>query len=61
MFLVDLDKYLLIGILPDRTQAELKKTFLQWGSDVLEQIEEVSIDLWKGYKNIVSEGYPADY
>jgi transposase len=53
LFLVDLDKSLLIGILPDRTQEELKKTFLQWGSDVLEQIEEVSIDLWKGYKNLV--------
>jgi transposase len=38
-FLVDLDKSLLIGILPDRTQDELNKTFLQWGSDVLEQIE----------------------
>lgn len=56
--LVDLDKSLLIGILPDRTQEELKKTFLDWGSDVLEQIEEVSIDLWKGYKNIVLELMP---
>ena len=29
-----------------------------WGTEVLEQIEEVSIDLWKGYKNLVTELIP---
>jgi len=56
--LVDLDRSSLIGILPDRTQEEIRKTLEGWGSEVLEQIEEVSIDLWKGYKNIVLELMP---
>lgn len=56
--LVDLDKSSLIAILPGRTQAEIRQTLMQWGSDVLEKIEEVSIDLWKGYKNVVLELMP---
>ncbi|MEG4593041.1 transposase [Microcoleus sp. F8_C2] len=31
---------------------------LGWGKEVLEQIEEVSIDLWKGYRNVVIELMP---
>jgi transposase len=56
--LVDLDSSSLIGILRDRTQEEIRKTLEQWGSEVLEQIEEVSIDLWKGYKTVVVELMP---
>jgi len=29
-----------------------------WGTEVLESIEEVSIDLWKGYRNLVIELMP---
>jgi transposase len=29
-----------------------------WGTEVLESIEEVSIDLWKGYKNLGTELMP---
>ncbi len=51
--LIDLDKSKLIGILPARTQEEISQVLRGWGKEVLESIEEVSIDLWKGYKNLV--------
>lgn len=56
--LIDLDKSKLIGILPVRTQAEISQVMRGWGTEVLESIEEVSIDLWKGYKNLVIELMP---
>ena len=31
---------------------------LSWGEEVLGDIEEVSIDLWKGYKSLVTEIMP---
>jgi len=56
--LVDLDTSKLLVILSNRTQEVIKKTLTEWGSEVLEQIEEVSIDLWKGYKKLVTELMP---
>ncbi|HEY9298132.1 MAG TPA: ISL3 family transposase [Phormidium sp.] len=56
--LIDLDKSKLIGILPFRTQEEISQVMKGWGTEVLESIEEVSIDLWKGYKNLVKELMP---
>lgn len=56
--LVDIDRAELLAILPSRKQEEIKKLLLAWGSDVLDRIEEVSIDLWKGYKSLVIELMP---
>lgn len=56
--LVDLDLSKLLMILESRTKEELKKVLLGWGEEVLEGIEEVSIDLWKGYKSLVTEIMP---
>nr|WP_244919493.1 transposase [Nostoc commune] len=56
--LVDLDTSKLIAILSDRTQEIIKKTLIEWGTELLEQIKEVSIDLWRGYKNLVLELMP---
>jgi len=56
--LIDLEKSKLIGIMPARTQEEISKVLRGWGTEVLESIEEVSIDLWKGYKNLVTELMP---
>ncbi|MFN7864937.1 MAG: transposase, partial [bacterium] len=53
--LVNLDTRKLIAILEKRTQEELRETLTGWGKEVLEQIEEVSIDLWLPYKNLVKE------
>ena len=56
--LIDLDTSKLIAILSGRTQEIIKETLIGWGTEVLKQIEEVSIDLWKGYKNLVTELMP---
>nr|MDZ8167749.1 ISL3 family transposase [Nostoc sp. CmiSLP01]MDZ8286378.1 ISL3 family transposase [Nostoc sp. ChiSLP01] len=56
--LVDLDTSKLIAILSGRTQEIIKETLVGWGTKILEQIEEVSIDLWQGYKNLVTELIP---
>ena len=45
--------------LEKRTQEELRETLTGWGKEVLEQIEEVSIDLWLPYKNLVKELMPS--
>jgi transposase len=56
--LIDLEKSKLLGIIEGRTQSEISQVLKVWGKEVLEQIEEVSIDLWKGYKNLVIELMP---
>lgn len=57
--LIDLDKSKLVAILEARTQEKIKETFTAWGPEVLEQIKEVSIDLWKPYKSLVEELMPS--
>ena len=56
--LVDLDTHKLIEIVKSRRMSELRLVFEGWGSEVLEQIREVSIDLWSPYKNLVEELMP---
>jgi transposase len=56
--LIDLETSKLITILPGRTQVDIKNVLISWGTEVLEQIEEVSIDLWSGYKTLVMELIP---
>lgn len=57
--LPDLDTSKLIALLEGRTQEVIKETLRGWGTEVLSQIEEVSIDLWQGYKNLVTELMPS--
>jgi transposase len=56
--LIDLDKSKLISIIPVRTQEGISQVIRGWGTEILESIEEVSIDLWKGYRNLVTELMP---
>jgi transposase len=56
--LIDLETSKLITIVKGRTQAEIEPVLNSWGSEVLEEIEEVSIDLWKGYKTLVKKLMP---
>ena len=56
--LIDLETSKLITIVKGRTKAEIEPVLNSWGSEVLEEIEEVSIDLWKGYKTLVKKIMP---
>jgi transposase len=56
--LIDLERSKLLAIVEGRTKEEIKKVLIGWGSEVLEGIEEVSIDLWKGYKSLATEIIP---
>ncbi len=56
--LVDLETRLPVDILEKRTQKCLRECFERWGSEILDGIEEVSIDLWSAYKNLVKELMP---
>jgi transposase len=56
--LVDLDKKKPIAILENRSKETIGKYLISLGSEVLNQIEEVSIDLWIGYKTLALELMP---
>ncbi len=56
--LVDLDTHKPIEIVKSRRMEEIREVLVCWGIQVLEQIEEVSIDLWSPYKNLVEDLMP---
>ncbi len=56
--LVDLDSRKLLAIVESRSQQDIRKVLQDWGEGILNQIEEVSIDLWKAYKTLVEELMP---
>lgn len=56
--LVDLDTGKLIGLIKERKQIEIEKFMKKWGEEVLEKIEEVSIDMTGNYKNLVNKICP---
>jgi transposase len=53
--LVDLDTHKPIEIVKSRRTEEIREVLIGWGFQVLEKIEEVSIDLWAPYKKLVEE------
>ncbi|MBE9045543.1 ISL3 family transposase [Pleurocapsales cyanobacterium LEGE 10410] len=55
---VDLEKGKLVGLVEKRTKKEITEHLETWGEKVLSKIQEVSIDLWKPYKNIAKELMP---
>ncbi len=56
--LVDLDKRKPIALLEKRNKEVIAECLRGWGSEILNQIEEVSIDLWTPYKSVVEELIP---
>lgn len=56
--LVDLDRNALIGLAPSRKQADIQQVLETWGSAVLDQIVEVSIDLSGNYRGLVHKQMP---
>ena len=56
--LVELDCHRLIGMVESRKQSDVKQVLEGWGSEVLQQIVEVSIDLSGNYKGLVHKVLP---
>ncbi|MBD2492092.1 ISL3 family transposase [Aulosira sp. FACHB-615] len=56
--IVDLDTRKPIEIVKTRRIEEIGEVLKGWGFEVLEQIQEVSIDLWSPYKSLVEELMP---
>ncbi len=56
--LVDLDTHKPIEIVQSRRIEDIREVLVSWEVEVLNQIEEVSIDLWSPYKNLVEELMP---
>lgn len=56
--IVDLDSRKPIEIVKTRRIEELRTVMTGWGVEILEQIQEVSIDLWSPYKSLVEELMP---
>ncbi|MBD2248308.1 ISL3 family transposase [Nostoc sp. FACHB-888] len=56
--LVDLDSHKPIEIVQSRRVEDIREVLVSWGIDVLNEIEEVSIDLWSPYKKLVEELMP---
>ena len=56
--LVDLDKRKPIALLEKRNKEVIAEYLRSLGLDILNQIEEVSIDLWGAYKSVVEELIP---
>lgn len=56
--LIDIDQSQVIAILSERTQEKITEVFCSWGEEVLEEIEFVSIDLWKPYRSLVEKLMP---
>ncbi len=56
--LVDLDKRKIVGLIEKRREKEIIEYLEAWGKEVLSQIKEVSLDLWKSYKTIALKLMP---
>jgi transposase len=53
--LVDIDSGKLIGLVKERKQVVIENVMKMWGEEILEQIEEVSMDMTGNYKNLVEK------
>ena len=56
--LVDLEKRKIVGLIEKRREKEIVEYLEAWGEEILSQIKEVSIDLWKSYKSIAEKLMP---
>jgi transposase len=56
--LTDLERGVIVGLIENRTESEVTNYLQSWGQEVLSQIREVSIDLWKPYKKVAEKLMP---
>lgn len=55
---IDLEERTLIDMAPSRRHSDIQVVLNHWGSEVLKQIEEVSIDLSGNYRGIIQKTMP---
>ena len=56
--LVDLEQGVPVGFIEQRTEEAVANYLKSWGDEVLSQITEVSIDLWRPYQKVVQKLMP---
>lgn len=56
--LIDIEKRIIVGMVEKRTAAAVETYLESWGEEVLSQIEEVSIDLWRPYQKVAEKLMP---
>ena len=56
--LVDIEQGIPVGLVEQRTEEAVTNYLKSWGNEVLSQITEVSIDLWKPYQKVVQKLMP---
>ena len=56
--LVDLETHKLLGLVSEIKQSSIEKFLLRWGKEVLNKIEEVSMDMSGSYKSLVKKILP---
>lgn len=56
--LVDLEQGEIVGLVEERTEESVTSYLKSWGKEVLSQIREVSIDLWKPYQKVAAKLMP---
>jgi transposase len=56
--LVDLDRRQLIGMVKSRKHKDIQEVLSEWGTEVLVQVQEVSIDLSGNYRGLIQKVMP---
>jgi transposase len=56
--LVDIEQGALVGLVEERTSEAVTNHLKSWGEELLSQVTEVSIDLWKPYQKIATNLMP---
>jgi transposase len=56
--LVDLDTGKLVGLVKEKKKKSIEEVLLSWGTEILQQIEEVSMDMEKMYKSVAEKLCP---
>jgi transposase len=56
--LVDIEQRIPIGLVEQRTEEAVTNYLKSWGDEILSQITEVSIDLWRPYQKVVQKLMP---
>ena len=56
--LIDIEQSKVIALLEERTQEKIMEILSSWGTEIVKEIEFVSIDLWKPYRSLIEKLMP---